>query len=61
MPFETPHLRILLLVHGFNSLAQRFFVELAAWGHAVSVEYDIHDAVTLEAIQLFQPDLIIAP
>ena len=54
-------LRVLLLVHSFNSLAQRFFVELGQWGHEVSVEYDIHDSVTLEAISLFKPDLIIAP
>ena len=54
-------LRILLLVHSFNSLSQRFFVELCQWGHTVSVEYDIHDEVTLEAFALFRPDLVIAP
>ena len=54
-------MRILFLCHGFNSLSQRLFVELRALGHDVSVEYDICDAVTLEAVDLFQPDLIVAP
>ncbi len=54
-------LRILLLCHGFNSLSQRLFVELRALGHDVSVELDINDSITLEAVELFAPDLIIAP
>lgn len=53
--------RILLLCHSFNSLSQRVFVELAARGHDVSVEFDIHDQVTIEAVALFEPDLIVAP
>jgi putative two-component system hydrogenase maturation factor HypX/HoxX len=47
-----PPLRILLLTHGFNGLAQRLFVELRAAGHGVSVELDIADAVTEEAVTL---------
>ena len=54
-------MRLLLLTHSFNSLAQRLFVELGARGHEVSVEFDINDAVTEEAVELFDPDLIIAP
>ncbi|HIJ39303.1 MAG TPA: hydrogenase maturation protein [Rhodospirillaceae bacterium] len=54
-------MRILLLTHAFNSLTQRLFVELRRLGHAVTVEFDIHDAVTIEAVALAQPDLIIAP
>lgn len=54
-------MRILLLTHSFNSLAQRVFVELGARGHEVSVEFDINDAVTIEAVHLFEPDLVIAP
>jgi putative two-component system hydrogenase maturation factor HypX/HoxX len=54
-------LRILLLTHSFNSLTQRLFVELRARGHTLSVELDIADAVTEEAVALFQPDLVIAP
>jgi putative two-component system protein, hydrogenase maturation factor HypX/HoxX len=54
-------MRILLLVHGFNSLSQRLHVELARDGHELSVEFDIHDDVTLEAVRLFRPDVIVAP
>lgn len=54
-------LRILLLCHGFNSLSQRLFAELRERGHMVSVELDINDRVTEEAVALFRPDLLIAP
>jgi putative two-component system hydrogenase maturation factor HypX/HoxX len=54
-------MRILLLAHSFNSLCQRLFVELEAAGHEVSVEFDINDAVTEEAAQLFKPDCVVAP
>ncbi|HXZ53009.1 MAG TPA: hydrogenase maturation protein [Burkholderiales bacterium] len=54
-------MRILLLTHSFNSLAQRIYVELAGRGHELSVELDIADAVSLEAARLFRPDLVIAP
>ena len=53
-------LRVLLLCHSFNSLTQRLFVELGALGHRVSVELDISDRVTEEAVALFEPDLLIA-
>jgi putative two-component system hydrogenase maturation factor HypX/HoxX len=53
--------RILLLVHSFNSLSQRFYVELTERGHEVSVEFDINDAVTREAIERFDPDIVLAP
>jgi putative two-component system hydrogenase maturation factor HypX/HoxX len=54
-------MRILLLTRSFNSLTQRLFVELAARGHTMSVEFDIADSVTEEAVALFRPDLVIAP
>jgi putative two-component system protein, hydrogenase maturation factor HypX/HoxX len=54
-------MKILFLTHSFNSLTQRLYLELTALGHAVSVEFDISDAVTTEAVALYQPDLIIAP
>ncbi|MEJ2592952.1 MAG: hydrogenase maturation protein [Candidatus Thiodiazotropha sp.] len=54
-------MRILFLSHAFNSLTQRLFVELRGRGHEVAVEYDINDAVALEAVDLCQPDLIVAP
>jgi putative two-component system hydrogenase maturation factor HypX/HoxX len=54
-------MRILFLTHAFNSLTQRLFVELRELGHNVSVEFDINDRVAAEAVELFQPDLIVAP
>lgn len=54
-------MRILLLVHGFNSLSQRMFVELRAAGHVVSVEFDINHEMLREAVALFEPDVILAP
>ena len=49
-------MRILLLTHSFNGLAQRLFCALRADGHAVSVEFDIADSVTEEAVALWRPD-----
>ncbi|THF65341.1 hydrogenase maturation protein [Pseudothauera rhizosphaerae] len=54
-------MRILLLTHAFNSLTQRLYAELAADGHELSVEFDIADSVTGEAVALFAPDLVLAP
>ena len=54
-------MRILLLTHAFNSLTQRLAAELNERGHETSVEFDIADSVTEEAVALFQPALVIAP
>jgi putative two-component system hydrogenase maturation factor HypX/HoxX len=54
-------MRVLLLTHAFNGLAQRLFLELRARGHELSVEFDINDATTAEAVELFAPDLVLAP
>ncbi len=54
-------MRILFLTRSFNGLTQRLFLELTALGHEVSVELDISDEVTLEAVTLFRPALIVAP
>ncbi|MEP3436309.1 MAG: hydrogenase maturation protein [Hoeflea sp.] len=54
-------MRILFLCHSFNSLSQRLFVELGERGHEISVEFDINDAVAVEAVELFSPDIIVAP
>ena len=54
-------MRILILTHAFNSLTQRLYVELSALGHELSVEFDINDTVTVEAVALFRPELILAP
>jgi len=53
-------MRILLLCHSFNSLTQRLHVELRERGHDVSVEFDINDAMTRQAVDLFRPDVVIA-
>jgi putative two-component system protein, hydrogenase maturation factor HypX/HoxX len=53
--------RVLLLAHAFNSLAQRLWCELAERGHELSLELDIADAVTREAVALHAPELVIAP
>jgi putative two-component system hydrogenase maturation factor HypX/HoxX len=54
-------MKVLLLTHLFNSLAQRLFVELRERGHEVTVEFDIADSVTEEAVALAAPDLVLAP
>ena len=54
-------MRILFLTHSFNSLTQRLFCELTRRGHQISIEFDIADSVSEEAVALFQPDLIVAP
>ena len=54
-------MKILFLTHSFNSLAQRLYIELARRGHEVSIEFDINDAVTAQAVELYRPELIIAP
>lgn len=54
-------MKILFLTHSFNSLTQRLYAELTALGHDVSVEFDIADAVSEEAVALWRPDLILAP
>jgi putative two-component system hydrogenase maturation factor HypX/HoxX len=54
-------MRILFITHAFNSLTQRLYVELSALGHDISIELDINDSVTVEAVGLFRPHLILAP
>ncbi len=54
-------MRVLLLTHSFNSLAQRLHVRLRERGHDVSVEFDIHDDITRAAVASFRPEVIVAP
>ena len=54
-------MKILFLTHSFNSLAQRLYIELARRGHELSIEFDINDAVTAQAVELYRPELIVAP
>lgn len=51
-------MRILLLVHGFNALSQRLHTELREAGHEVSVEFDISEATTIEAVRLAAPSTV---
>jgi putative two-component system hydrogenase maturation factor HypX/HoxX len=53
-------MRILLLVHAFNCLAQRLHTELTRDGHELSVELDVHERATAEAVSLFGPDVVLA-
>lgn len=54
-------MRLLFLCHAFNSLAQRLYVELTRDGHEIAIELDVNDALTQEAVSLWQPQLIVAP
>lgn len=58
---EFASMRILFLTHSFNSLTQRLYVALTELGHEISVEFDIADSVTEEAVALYRPDIILAP
>ena len=54
-------MRILLLVHSFNSLSQSVYTQLRSRGHEVTVEFDINHKVLDETISSYTPDLILAP
>ncbi|HTN47991.1 MAG TPA: hydrogenase maturation protein [Burkholderiaceae bacterium] len=54
-------MRILLLAHSFNSLTQRLWIELEERGDEISLELDVNDAVTADAVRRFAPDLVLAP
>jgi putative two-component system hydrogenase maturation factor HypX/HoxX len=54
-------MKILLLAHSFNSLTQRLWVALSQAGHDVCLEFDVNDPVTIEAVELAKPDVIVAP
>ena len=54
-------MRVLFLVHSFNSLTQRLFVALRDAGYEVSVEFDVNPETTIAAVDLYEPDLVIAP
>ncbi len=54
-------MRILFLTTAHNSLSQRAAIELHQRGHQVSVELAISDTLMLEAVEGFNPDLVLAP
>ena len=54
-------MRILLLSHAFNSLTQRLWADLERDGHELSLELDVNDRVTEQAVALWAPELVVAP
>lgn len=54
-------MKILFLCHRFNSLSQRLYCELTERGHEVSIELDVHPDLMIEAVDLYRPDIVIAP
>ncbi len=54
-------MRILFLTSAHNSLSQLAQLELAERGHYVSVELALSNTAMTEAVELFRPDLIVAP
>jgi putative two-component system hydrogenase maturation factor HypX/HoxX len=54
-------MRILFLSHSFNSLTQRLWAELEGDGHDLTLELDVNDRVTEEAVALARPELVVAP
>jgi putative two-component system protein, hydrogenase maturation factor HypX/HoxX len=53
--------KILFLATAYNSLTQRAHIEVTNRGHEVSIELAVSDKVMAEAVELYKPDLIIAP
>ncbi len=54
-------MRILLIASAYNSMTQRVHAELADRGHAASIELALGDEVLRDAVDRYDPDLIIAP
>lgn len=54
-------MKILFLTSSFNSMAQRFWIELDRMDHQVSVHIVREEVSMEEAVDAFQPELIIAP
>ncbi len=55
-------MRTMLISSSFNSMTQRFYVELTDAGNDVAVELHTgNDARLCGAVSIFEPDLIIAP
>jgi putative two-component system hydrogenase maturation factor HypX/HoxX len=53
--------RILCVASAYNSLCQRTHVELLDRGHEVSIEFATSELAMIEAVELYRPDLILAP
>ncbi|MFD0576123.1 enoyl-CoA hydratase-related protein [Dactylosporangium darangshiense] len=53
--------KVLLLVSGFNGLAQRIWCHLRSRGHQVTVEFAIDNQTMIAAAIMAQPDIILCP
>ena len=54
-------MKILLITTSYNGLCQRMHDELILLNHEVSIEFAISSKHMIEAVQLFNPELIICP
>ncbi|MPZ36627.1 MAG: hydrogenase maturation protein [Rhizobiales bacterium] len=54
-------MRVLFVANAYNSLCQRMHVELLDRGHEVSIELATSELAMVEAVELYRPDLILAP
>ncbi len=54
-------MKILFICTAHNSLSQKLEQDLAAAGYEVSIEYALSDEVMLDAINLYEPDIIMCP
>ena len=54
-------MRILFLCTAHNSLSQRLYLELSASKHNLSIEYALSDNAMIDAVTLFDPDLVLCP
>lgn len=54
-------MKILLFASAYNGLTQRAHVELEAANHEVSIELAPSTKGMCEAVEMFQPDLILCP
>lgn len=62
-PYENKSnpLKILFLISGYNGLSQRLHRELINLGHEVSVELALDDNRMMKAVEMYKPNLILAP
>lgn len=58
--YPSSKMKILFLTTAHNSLSQRLYLSLADH-YTISIEYAISSAVMIEAVQIFEPDLIVCP
>ncbi len=54
-------MKILLVSSAYNGLTQHAHLELQSLGHEVSVELALSEKVICEAVEIFNPDLLICP